>query len=41
MSITQVVFPDELKLARVVPMYKCSNKQTLSNYRLISILKSN
>ena len=38
MSITQGVFPDELKLARVIPVYKCNDKQTLSNYRPISIL---
>ena len=33
MSITQGVFPDELNLARVIPVYKCNDKQTLSNYR--------
>ena len=38
MSITQGVFPDELKLARVVSVYKCNDIQTLSNYRPISIL---
>ena len=38
MSITQGVFPDELKLVRVIPVYKCNDKQTLSNYRYISIL---
>ena len=38
MSITQGVFPDELKLARVIPVYKCNDKQTLSSYRPISIL---
>ena len=38
MSITQGIFPDELKLARVIPVYKCNDKQTLSNYRPISIL---
>ena len=38
MCITQGVFPNEVKLARVVPVYKCNNKQTLSNYRPISIL---
>ena len=38
MSTTQGVFPDELKLAIVIPVYKCNDKQTLSNYRPISIL---
>ena len=32
------IIPDELKLARVIPVYKCNDKQTLSNYRPISIL---
>ena len=35
-SKTQGVFSDDLKLARVVSVYKCNDKQTLSNYRLIS-----
>ena len=38
MCITQGVFPNEIKLARVVPVYKGNNKQTISNYRPISIL---
>ena len=29
-----------MKLARVVPAYKGNNKQTISNYRPISILTS-
>ena len=40
MSITQGLFPDELKLARVIPVYKCNDKQTLSNYRSILTLYS-
>ena len=40
MSITQGVFPDEPKLARVIPVYKCNDKQTLSNYRPILTLFS-
>ena len=38
MTSTTSVFPDELKLARVISVYKCNDKQTLSNYRPISIL---
>ena len=38
MCITQGVFPNEIKLARVVPVYKGNNKQTISNCRPISIL---
>ena len=38
MCIRQGVFSRELKLARVIPIYKSSSKQTISNYRPISIL---
>ena len=38
MCIRQGVFPRELKLARVIPIYKSSSKQSISNYRTISIL---
>ena len=37
MCITQGVFPNEIKLAMVVPVYKVNNKQTISYYRPISI----
>ena len=32
------VFPNELKLAKVVPLYKSGNRNCTSNYRPISIL---
>ena len=38
MSFAQGIFPDEIKLARVVPMYKSGNKKEVSNYRPISVL---
>lgn len=38
MSLLQGCFPDELKVARVTPIYKSCNKDDLSNYRPISIL---
>jgi len=38
LSLTQGVFPNELKLARVTPIYKSNNPQKVSNYRPISIL---
>ena len=38
MCITQGVFLNEIKLARVVPVYKGNNKQTISNYRPMSTL---
>ena len=31
-------FPDELKIARVTPLYKSGNRNLMSNYRPISIL---
>ena len=38
MSFAQGIFPDELKLARVVPIYKSGDKKEVSNYRPISVL---
>ena len=32
------VFPSELKLARVVPIFKAGDSSALSNYRPISVL---
>ena len=37
-SLKQGVFPQELKLAKVLPIYKSGNKQLIQNYRPISIL---
>ena len=37
-AITQGIFPRELKLARVIPIFKSGDKQDASNYRPISIL---
>ena len=37
-AITQGIFPRELKLARVIPIFKSGDKQNVSNYRPISIL---
>ena len=37
-SISQGIFPSELKLARVIPIFKSNDKQNVSNYRPISIL---
>ncbi|XP_072037659.1 uncharacterized protein [Amphiura filiformis] len=38
MSLKQGCFPDDLKIARVIPIYKGSNQDEFSNYRPISIL---
>ena len=37
-SIQQGVFPAELKMARVIPLYKGDNNQLIHNYRPISVL---
>ena len=37
-SLEQGFFPSQLKLARVVPIYKNGDKMSLSNYRPVSIL---
>ena len=38
LSIKQGIFPDELKIARVVPIFKSGDKALVSNYRPISVL---
>ena len=38
MSLTQGIFPEELKLAKVIPIYKSEDEQLLQNYRPISVL---
>ena len=37
-SIHQGIFPDELKVAKVFPVYKSGDKTNISNYRPISVL---
>ena len=38
LSIRQGVFPNDLKLAEVLPIYKSDDKHQLKNYRPISVL---
>ena len=37
-SLNEGIFPDSMKLAEVVPLFKGGNKYTLTNYRPISLL---
>ena len=39
-SIEQGQFPNDLKIARVIPLYKKGSKQDPGNYRPVSILSS-
>ena len=38
LSIRQGTFPNELKLAKVIPIFKSGNQQLTNNYRPISVL---
>ena len=38
LSLTQGVFPDELKLANVLPLYKNEDPYVFNNYRPVSLL---
>ena len=38
LSIKQGIFPNELKLAKVIPLYKASDPMVFSNYKPVSVL---
>ena len=38
MSLGSGIFPDKLKIARVIPLYKAGDPANISNYRPISVL---
>ena len=38
LSIEKGIFPDDLKIAKEIPIYKADNKSDLNNYRPISVL---
>ena len=38
LSLMEGIFPDELKLANVIPLYKCGDYELFNNYRPVSIL---
>ena len=40
MSLKNGVFPEAMKLAKVVPIFKAKNMQMFTNYRPISLLSS-
>lgn len=37
-SIQDGIVPDDLKIAKIIPIYKSDNRKTVSNYRPISVL---
>ena len=37
-SINKGIFPNELKIAKVIPIFKSGDKTSIENYRLISVL---
>ena len=37
-SIASSIFPDEMKIAKVIPLFKSGDQCTISNYRPISLL---
>ena len=38
LSIVKGIFPDDLKIVKVTPIYKADNSSNISNYRSISVL---
>ena len=39
-SLTTGIFPDKLKVAKVIPLYKKENRSIMTNYRPVSLLNS-
>ena len=38
LSLNQGIFPTEIKLANVIPLYKANNPDVFDNYRPVSLL---
>ena len=38
LSFTSGIFPDDMKIARVIPLFKAGDRAIFSNYRPVSIL---
>ena len=39
-SLSKGIFPDEMKIARIIPLFKSGDKQNVSNYRHISLFRN-
>ena len=39
LSISQGIFPNTLKIAEIIPLFKCKDPNIVNHYRLISLLK--
>ena len=40
LSLVEGVFPDEMKIANVFPLFKCDDQEMFNNYRPVSLLCS-
>ena len=40
MSLQEGIFPDDIKVANVLPLFKCGDPEIFNNYRRLSILRS-
>ena len=40
MSLQEGIFPDELKIANIIPLYKCDDPKPFNNYRPVAVLPS-
>ena len=38
MSLSNGIFPDKLKIAKIIPIFKAGDKHKFTNYRPVSIL---
>ena len=38
LSLSSDIFPDDMKIARIIPLYKAGEKDLFTNYRPVSLL---